>query len=139
MIYPHSLSVICPEPLFDAANTIAACIGEGGIHDLRSFTMATLEDAEGNRYGLVNTRCKEGLYGALVAGQLQLPDVFPIEGEERDMPAAKQALAECAILIELDPEAPLDYIPGTMVVGAGLDGWALVSAMGLTSIVEDVA
>ena len=133
MIYSHALSVICPESIFDAANTIAACIGEGGIHDLRSFTTVTLEGG----YGLVNTRCKDGLYGALLAGQLALPDTFPIEGTDRDMNAAKAVLAGALILTEIDPENPPAWNGTSLLVGAGIDGMAMAAAYGLSRVSGD--
>lgn len=121
--YTLRLTVVCPEALFPQGNTIAACVGESGEGNLRTFLHPTHEDAQGNRYAVIEFAAK-GNFMERIGSPLEAPDF-----DAGDIPSAQAVVNSATILTQ--PVEDFEY-SGNLV----LCTFDPVEMMGLTRIPE---
>ena len=122
--YTLRLTIVCPESLFPQGNTIAACVGESGEGNLRTFLRSTHEDTQGNRFAVIGFAAKANFLDRL-GSPLQAPDF-----DAGNIPAAQAAVDAATILTQ--PVEDFEH-SGNLV----LCTFDPAEMMGLTRIIED--
>ena len=123
------LTIACPEALRDDANNLAMVLGYGP-DDAETYGELNWQDAGGNLYACASLTVSDTFTtAAQVALQRPAWDVDNII----DMAAANRAQA--ALVFSL---TPVTAMPDKLTACAGDDALAVLTAMGLTQVEEDV-
>ncbi len=126
--YTHRLTLAVPELLIPQANQLALAMGESAA-DVNTFTQASHEDADGNKYAVCSTVSKPIVLGALSAG---LPDPLPSHAEGADITLAQAALDS---IVQYSEGVTAE--PSRIVLGIDMTPLEMFSSIGLTEIEQE--
>lgn len=125
--YTHRLTLAVPEQLIPQANQLALIMGESAA-DVNTFTQASYEDTDGNKYAVCSFVSKPVVLGALSAG---LPETLPTHAEEADRDLALQALG----LLTVFEEGYNIVSPDYLLMAVDVPPQEALTKMGVTAIV----
>lgn len=144
--YTTRITLAVPEAMIPEANQLALVMGESAA-DVNTFSTASWQDAQSNKYAVCSAVSKPVILNALSTG---LPDPVPSHAEEIvDIALAQQALDSLVIfsdaVVEYDENGEeISSTPATQVdpekITLAIDGdpMTVLTAMGLSRIEEEI-
>ena len=110
--YTHRMTLAVPELLMSQANQLALIAGES-LDDVNTFTQASYQDTEGNKYAVCSTVIKP-----IVLSLLNTPLAdSPLQAEGADLTQAQQAMDKMVVYkqgVTVTPDSiyiAIDYDP----------------------------
>lgn len=122
--YTHRMTLAVPELLMSQANQLALIAGES-LDDVNTFTQASYQDTEGNKYAVCSTVIKP-----IVLSLLNTPLAdSPLQAEGADLTQAQQAMDKSVMY-----EQGVTVTPDSIYIAIDIDPFVFFESLGLTAI-----
>lgn len=127
--YTHRMTLAVPELLMPQANQLALIAGES-LDDVNTFTQASYQDDEGNKYAVCSTVIKP-----IVLELLNTPLAdSPLKAEGADLTQAQQAMDKVVMY-----EQGVTATPDSICIAIDIEPFEFFDGLGLTGIEVDYA
>lgn len=126
--YTHRMTLVVPELLMVQANQLALIAGESP-DDVNTFTVASYQDSNGNKYAVCSTVIKP-----IVLSLLNTPIAdSPLQAKGADLTLAQQAMDKVVMF-----EQGVTATPEHIYIAIDIDPFEFFEALGLSSIEADI-
>lgn len=125
--YTHRMTLVVPESLMAQANQLALIVGES-LDDVNTFTQASYQDTNGNKYAVCSTGIKPIVLTLLTTPLAE----SPLKADGADLTQAQQAMDK-VIMYEQGVIVTRDSI----YIAIDIEPMVFFGAIGLTTIVSD--
>lgn len=122
--YTHRMSLVVPQAHMTQANQLALIAGES-LDDVNTFTQASYQDGEGNKYAVCSTVIKP-----IVLSLLSTPLAdSPLQADGADVTQAQAAMDKVVMYAE-----GVTATPDSIYIAIDYDPLVFFDSLGLTSI-----